>query len=110
MFKAIVAAVLAAPCALAYTTEALADQVTNMPGTEGLDIKFNQFSGYLNVNGSKELHYWLVESMNDPVSNIYRRILPGVLADLACTILTRPLILLHSGQTAGPVARDCWDS
>ena len=70
MLKAIVTAVLAAPCAFAYTSEALADQVTNMPGAEGLDIKFNQFSGYLNVNGSKELHYWLVESENDPVSEV----------------------------------------
>ena len=34
----------------AYTPEALADQVTNLPGAEGLDITFNQFSGYLTVN------------------------------------------------------------
>ena len=50
----------------AYTPEALADQVTNLPGAEGLDIKFNQFSGYLTVNGTKNMHYWMVESMGNP--------------------------------------------
>ncbi len=31
----------------AYTPEALADQVVNLPGTEALDVTFNQFSGYV---------------------------------------------------------------
>lgn len=48
----------------AYTKEALADKVVNLPGAEKLDIKFNQFSGFLDVPGnsgnSKHLHYWLV--------------------------------------------------
>ena len=47
----------------AYTNEALADQVTNLPGAEGLDITFNQFSGYLSIPGingenTKFMHYW----------------------------------------------------
>ena len=67
MIKAIFLTVLAAVGVEAYTPEALADQVTNLPGSEGLNINFNQFSGYLAVNGSKQLHYWLVESMNNPV-------------------------------------------
>ena len=48
MNKSIIAALLCAVGvvgAIEYTAEALADQVTNLPGTEGLDIKFNQFSG-----------------------------------------------------------------
>ena len=49
-----------------YTPEALADQVFNLPGAENLDISFNQFSGYLKVNNTKNLHYWLVESMGNP--------------------------------------------
>jgi hypothetical protein len=49
-----------------YTPEALAAQVTNLPGTEKLDIPFNQFSGYVKVNGTKNLHYWMVESQRDP--------------------------------------------
>jgi carboxypeptidase C (cathepsin A) len=69
MIKALtVAAALAAP-ALAYTPEALADQVTNLPGAENLELNFNQFSGYLTVNGTKNLHYWMVESTNKPASD-----------------------------------------
>ena len=57
-----------------YTPEALADQVVNLPGSENLDIKFNQFSGYLSIPGttgqlSKKMHYWLVESMSNPATD-----------------------------------------
>lgn len=52
-----------------YTPEALADQITSLPGAEGLDFKFNQFSGYIKVNSTKNLHYWLVESQNDPATD-----------------------------------------
>jgi carboxypeptidase C (cathepsin A) len=57
----------------AYTTEALADQVTNLPGAEHLDISFNQFSGYLQIPGSantyKYIHYWFVESTKSPTTD-----------------------------------------
>ena len=57
-----------------YTPEALADQVKDLPGTENLDISFNHFSGYLSIPGlsgslTKHMHYWLVESSNDPSSD-----------------------------------------
>jgi len=52
-----------------YTDEALADQITDLPGAENLDINFNQFSGYLTVDGTKQMHYWFVESMNDPANS-----------------------------------------
>ncbi len=46
----------------AYTPEALADQVKNLPGAEKLNLKYNQFSGYITIPGnsgdSKHLHYW----------------------------------------------------
>lgn len=49
----------------AYTSEALADQIKpgSLPGAENLNITFNQFSGYLNIDGTsgsktKFLHYW----------------------------------------------------
>jgi hypothetical protein len=47
----------------AYTPEALADQVKNLPGTEGLTLNFNHFSGYLDIPGTsgentKHMHYW----------------------------------------------------
>ena len=49
-----------------YTPEALADQVINLPGAEALTLNFNQFSGFIKVNGTKNLHYWLVESQRNP--------------------------------------------
>jgi len=58
--------------ALAYTPEALADQITNLPGLTD-PISFNQFSGYLQIPGkkssSKYIHYWLVESENKPATD-----------------------------------------
>ena len=63
-----------AACALSvvsgeYTPEAIADQITALPGAENLEIPFNQFSGYVKVGGTKNMHYWLVESMNDPAND-----------------------------------------
>ena len=48
-----------------YTAEAKADQVLKLPGLQE-GISFNQFSGYLKVNNSKNLHYWMVESQGNP--------------------------------------------
>jgi hypothetical protein len=42
--------------------------VTDLPGAEALDINFNQFSGYLTVDGTKQMHYWFVEAINDPAT------------------------------------------
>eukprot|EP01039_Chlorochromonas_danica_P016600 gene16600-19649_t len=51
-----------------YTPEALADEVKNLPGTEKLDLNFRQFSGYLPVTATKNLHYWFAESQNNPAT------------------------------------------
>ncbi len=52
--------------AYAYSDAALADQIVNLPGMDGIkDVaKFNQFSGYLNINKAtgKKIHYWMVEA------------------------------------------------
>eukprot|EP00602_Paraphysomonas_sp_CaronLab_P007685 CAMPEP_0185024122 /NCGR_PEP_ID=MMETSP1103-20130426/7050_1 /TAXON_ID=36769 /ORGANISM="Paraphysomonas bandaiensis, Strain Caron Lab Isolate" /LENGTH=497 /DNA_ID=CAMNT_0027556995 /DNA_START=34 /DNA_END=1527 /DNA_ORIENTATION=+ len=72
MRKAFTSVVIAVTslCALGdYTPEALADQVTDLPGAEHLDINFNQFSGYVKVSDTKNLHYWFVESQRDPASD-----------------------------------------
>jgi hypothetical protein len=50
--------------AVQYSSEALLDEVTNLPGAEGLDFSFKQFSGYLQIPGSdgtlsKNMHYWV---------------------------------------------------
>lgn len=52
--------------AFSYTQEALSDQIYELPGLQWKP-DFNQFSGYLNLEGTKKyIHYWLVESENDP--------------------------------------------
>ncbi len=59
--------------ARAYTDEAKADQILNLPGADKLNFNFNQFSGYLSIDGvktgSKKMHYWMVESMNNPATD-----------------------------------------
>ena len=52
-----------------YTPAALLDKIEHLPGTDALDIPFQQFSGYLHVNGTRPgsiaIHYWFVESMGN---------------------------------------------
>ena len=48
-----------------YTADAKADQVLKLPGLPE-SYTFNQFSGYLKVGDSKNLHYWMVESQGNP--------------------------------------------
>jgi hypothetical protein len=60
-----------AHAAATITKEALADKIVNLPGTEKLDVNFNQYSGYLAIPGTtgeltKHMHYWYVESLNHP--------------------------------------------
>lgn len=55
-----------------YTAAAQADLITALPGAESSAYKNYGFSGYLDINGtapgSKHLHYWLVESLNEPAT------------------------------------------
>jgi len=49
-----------------YTDDAIADQVLSLPGLM-FDVPFNQFSGYINLLGTKkQIHYWFVESVDVP--------------------------------------------
>jgi cathepsin A (carboxypeptidase C) len=52
---------------LAVLALAQSDIITNLPGAN-FPIKFNQYSGYINVNATngRNLFYWFVESQNDP--------------------------------------------
>ena len=54
-------------CVLAVTNAAYApDEILALPGWTG-KLPSKQYSGYLNVtNSTTKLHYWLVESENDP--------------------------------------------
>jgi carboxypeptidase C (cathepsin A) len=55
-----------------YSSEALADEIKNLPGAEKLDFSFRQFSGYLPISSTKNVHYWFVESRGnaekDPIA------------------------------------------
>jgi len=50
-----------------YTSEASADLITSLPGSDGLDLT-DMYSGYLVTNAAEntKIHYWLVESENTP--------------------------------------------
>ncbi|GAA6235362.1 lysosomal protective protein, partial [Lates japonicus] len=45
-----------------------ADEVTYLPGLQK-QPSFRHYSGYLSVADGKHLHYWFVESQNDPASD-----------------------------------------
>jgi hypothetical protein len=85
-FLGLIYLALVIPTSLSYTTEALNDKVTQLPGSENIAslISFNQFSGYiprqfppllfssrsqLLLVGGKMMHYYFVESMNDPTND-----------------------------------------
>ncbi|KAM4623062.1 lysosomal protective protein-like [Discoglossus pictus] len=44
------------------------DEIKHLPGLPS-QPSFRHYSGYLNVTGGKHLHYWFVESQNDPSSS-----------------------------------------
>jgi hypothetical protein len=55
-------AALGLAIAAAYTQDALDDMVVDLPGSDGMDLPFNHFSGYLDIEGkdgtlSKHMHY-----------------------------------------------------
>ena len=48
------------------TAAATADKIASLPLWDS-ELPSEQFSGYLDIpNSSKHLHYWLIESENDP--------------------------------------------
>lgn len=51
-----------------YTEEALKDQVLSLPRALELP-KSNQFSGFLQIDTEKFIHYYYFESENDPVND-----------------------------------------
>lgn len=44
------------------------DEISDLPGVD-FDIDFNHYSGFLQVSDNHLLHYWFVESQNDPSSD-----------------------------------------
>ena len=53
-------------CASVLLSAPAEDEVTSLPGAD-FEIKFKHYSGYVTANKpSRKLHYWFVESQNDP--------------------------------------------
>jgi carboxypeptidase C (cathepsin A) len=46
----------------------LSDEIKGLPGWEGL-LPSRQYSGYLNGSSTSRIHYWFVESENDPTNS-----------------------------------------
>ena len=44
---------------------AAGDKITSLPGLSKMP-DFEMYSGYLDVTNTKKLHYWFVQSQNDP--------------------------------------------
>jgi len=56
-------------CVLGVTSAAYApDEILSLPGWSG-KLPSRQYSGYLNGSDTTRLHYWLVESENDPANS-----------------------------------------
>eukprot|EP01083_Nonionella_stella_P002883 8259_1 len=51
-----------------YTDEAQADLITSLPGLN-FTPTFRQFSGYIPVSPTRNIHYWYIESSNDPAND-----------------------------------------
>eukprot|EP00608_Synchroma_pusillum_P008497 CAMPEP_0198429554 /NCGR_PEP_ID=MMETSP1452-20131203/8168_1 /TAXON_ID=1181717 /ORGANISM="Synchroma pusillum, Strain CCMP3072" /LENGTH=457 /DNA_ID=CAMNT_0044149965 /DNA_START=4 /DNA_END=1377 /DNA_ORIENTATION=- len=49
-----------------YSSAALADEVTELPGQDWTELPFRQFSGYIQISDTKQIHYWFTESEGNP--------------------------------------------
>lgn len=45
------------------------EEITELPGTQHMEINFKHYSGYFQVSDTHHLHYWFVESQNDAMKD-----------------------------------------
>lgn len=50
------------------TAQGEADRISDLPGLN-FDLKFEQFSGYLDVSESRHVFYWFIESQSEPTKD-----------------------------------------
>ncbi|KAL8592855.1 hypothetical protein ACOMHN_050683 [Nucella lapillus] len=77
------------------------DQVQNLPGLKK-QPQFKQYSGYLQASGTKKLHYWFVESQNNPAKDpvvLWLNGGPGCSSDLGFLTEHGPFRVQHDGAT-----------
>ena len=53
---------------VARSTSPTEDKITSLPGLN-FEVNYNQYSGFLNLDNGHHLHYWFIESQNDPSSD-----------------------------------------
>ena len=55
-------------CAFMVNSDPSDDLVTNLPGITW-PINFKQYSGFLRLQNGHNLHYWFMESQNNPATD-----------------------------------------
>ncbi len=71
LFTSIVSLITIPVTSTLISDQAQLDLVTDLPGLNPMDLGKNlvQYSGYLDVSTSKKIHYWMIESENDPTND-----------------------------------------
>ncbi|XP_070182957.1 lysosomal protective protein-like, partial [Littorina saxatilis] len=100
--KCALPAFLCACLLLGATTAApAADEVKSVPGLKK-QPNFKHYSGYLQASGSKKLHYWFLESQNNPASDpmvLWMNGGPGCSSDLGLLSEHGPFRVQDDGVT-----------
>lgn len=87
--------------AMAWPTAPASDKVQSLPGLKK-QPSFKQYSGYLKASGSKKLHYWFVESQNQPQTDpvvLWLNGGPGCSSDLGFLTEHGPFRVQDDGST-----------
>ncbi|XP_069112455.1 lysosomal protective protein-like isoform X1 [Argopecten irradians] len=83
------------------TSAAVEDQIVTMPGLK-TQPTWKQYSGYLNATGNKKLHYWFLESQNNPKTDpvvLWMNGGPGCSSDLGLLSEHGPFRINSDGKT-----------
>ncbi|KAK3581008.1 hypothetical protein CHS0354_013902 [Potamilus streckersoni] len=92
IFLSLVTQVIAAP---------IEDEITALPGLNKQPY-WKQYSGFLNATGTKMLHYWFLESANNPQTDplvLWMNGGPGCSSDLGLLSEHGPFVISSDGMT-----------
>ncbi|XP_067651737.1 lysosomal protective protein-like [Haliotis asinina] len=87
------------------------DEIKMMPGLSK-QPPFKQYSGYLKASGTKKLHYWFVESMNNPATDpvvLWLNGGPGCSSDMGLLSENGPFNVMPDGKTV-TYSKTSWSS
>lgn len=80
---------------------AVDDEIKSLPGLSS-QPPWKQYSGYLDATGTKHLHYWFVESSNNPSTDpvvLWMNGGPGCSSDLGLLTEHGPFRVMRDGKT-----------